>query len=1265
MDALSNRGGIRGERAQGVIKMLKGEEAPTDETISDAYEIASIAVSDLEEIITEKPDWADVPEAKRKLKAVEAVVAKLENIDLSAQEDASPEPSLTEPSSVPDRSLPEPSLEDSFPVVRNESVRDIDPDLLANNANLVEIVDAIRTAIQSPRVGEYYETNEVETEDENGKVFVITTPGGKRRWEISKATDGSVKFTFADGQGYVTDYQGLPTDPVARAASAASAMWDEEDLKNPKSVNDRSTEPGVNPDTSLPEPSYDPSFPFGRPDEKQAKDANLSFIEDAIRETIERPIGGGYFETDATITEDSNGEVVLITEVGGKRRWEISKANDGSIKYDFSDGEGYTSSYQGSPTDTVQVAANAAAAEWAASDAAKAQPTPQESAAEPTNSGEISIPKAPRVSYLYESDPGTVEEKLTKAIQDGSSVVFMYDGAERVVTPVRIETNDNTGNKLLSGVEDLKDGKPTGSPKKYNLDKIEQNRGPDGGGGGGTTPPEPGPETPPDGETGDSTPQDEELTGKFSELDKYGQLGQDYIKPVADLVNAAKRAEANGDTDRAKDLLSRAETELAEWQGVLNNKDREGNGKNNSTEAPAGGDSGPVQAPGGGSSRSGGTSGQGGPGETGERNPEELSYTPVSFREVNTPGATRELVDGVIFTVNDYGRVALTGNTYPNRADIKSQQFVWDRAAKSWVFSGDSPAQALLALSNLQELISQKDNTDRKESAAPETDVRAQVIELDWGSIDGAFRPENLKAAQSIEEIPEQDDPWGMPSPPEPGSPEDRSSDMYRAFKDYVDGLLGEPSYTRDYEIFSPGDGLLIIAVKKTASQANISWDREAQGYKVEFTKDDIAKEQIFADIDEAGLYAIDSLEAARKNNNDVSSPETSENSSQRLAANNESPESLGLPETPDYDRLGAQDAATILLQQFPDIARPEGIKKLFPGRKRIYEGNGITIRKIAKRGGAGNVAGGINADLSFIVEIPRTTSDGKKEVRKFFLKYDYQQNALAELITPRLIKAAGLRTPEVSPLTSAIYDESYEVGWFGGDQFGFIQTWGEGYEGEQVFGNLNTDARARGRVAGAQELQSEVEKAFSNQQTKDNLAKEFARMLVANILGLRRDTHEENWSVSRDASGSLRIIPIDNGLAGPASDRLNAESYIGTYSATRPGVFLDAYLKEYPEMEDEIASEIQDWFTNLQKWLESDGRNQFGSGGISGKDLGKRMQTYQRILREYQDMTPEEFWSRIRSQITYAGQGRTTDLAAFLRNIYERPSDGWYGELS
>ena len=84
-----------------------------------------------------------------------------------------------------------------------------------------------------------------------------------------------------------------------------------------------------------------------------------------------------------------------------------------------------------------------------------------------------------------------------------------------------------------------------------------------------------------------------------------------------------------------------------------------------------------------------------------------------------------------------------------------------------------------------------------------------------------------------------------------------------------------------------------------------------------------------------------------------------------------------------------------------------------------------------------------------------------------------------------------------------------------------------------------------------------------------------------------------------------------------------------------------------------------------LQKWLESDGRNQFGSGGISGKDLGKRMQTYQRILREYQDMTPEEFWSRIRSQITYAGQGRTTDLAAFLRNIYERPSDGWYGELS
>ena len=229
------------------------------------------------------------------------------------------------------------------------------------------------------------------------------------------------------------------------------------------------------------------------------------------------------------------------------------------------------------------------------------------------------------------------------------------------------------------------------------------------------------------------------------------------------------------------------------------------------------------------------------------------------------------------------------------------------------------------------------------------------------------------------------------------------------------------------------------------------------------------------------------------------------------------------------------------------------------------------------------------------------------------------------------------------------------------GTELGFIQTWGEGLDGEQVFGNLNTDGRARGRLGGAQELQSELEKAFSDKQTKDKLAKEFAGVLVSNIIGFRQDTHEENWAVTRDADGNLKILPIDNGLSGqaPLVDRL--DDFFSVYARTTPGRFLASYLEENPEMEDEISGVVQDWFTNLQKWLESEGRNQFGSGGISGKELGRRAEAYKKLAEKLADMTPEDFWLSIVEEFRVFS---SPSMSAMLRKIYEDPSYGWYGEF-
>ena len=71
----------RGPRAQALLRMLKGEDAPTADTLDDAFTVINTVLSEIQDIIENKPDWADIPAAKRQKKSLDALVSKLESID--------------------------------------------------------------------------------------------------------------------------------------------------------------------------------------------------------------------------------------------------------------------------------------------------------------------------------------------------------------------------------------------------------------------------------------------------------------------------------------------------------------------------------------------------------------------------------------------------------------------------------------------------------------------------------------------------------------------------------------------------------------------------------------------------------------------------------------------------------------------------------------------------------------------------------------------------------------------------------------------------------------------------------------------------------------------------------------------------------------------------------------------------------------------------------------------------------------------------------
>jgi hypothetical protein len=92
-------------------------------------------------------------------------------------------------------------------------------------------------------------------------------------------------------------------------------------------------------------------------------------------------------------------------------------------------------------------------------------------------------------------------------------------------------------------------------------------------------------------------------------------------------------------------------------------------------------------------------------------------------------------------------------------------------------------------------------------------------------------------------------------------------------FERYVDGLEGQQNIKDllqdQYDIARfDEDGILYIGDKNNNNQANIVWDEDAQGYRVEFRPLSLAAPAdgyvVYADIKEAGDYAVEILDNAR-----------------------------------------------------------------------------------------------------------------------------------------------------------------------------------------------------------------------------------------------------------------------------------------------------------------------------------------------------------------------------------------------------------------
>ena len=123
-----------------------------------------------------------------------------------------------------------------------------------------------------------------------------------------------------------------------------------------------------------------------------------------------------------------------------------------------------------------------------------------------------------------------------------------------------------------------------------------------------------------------------------------------------------------------------------------------------------------------------------------------------------------------------------------------------------------------------------------------------------------AADPEGIKKNYTLDLIQKLDKPVEAPPIPEP-----LPLDKFEDFDNYVEVLVANPDYKNDYDIVKfGGDGVVFIQDKENKNQANIIWDEEAQGYKVSFNRSDLAEDVVFADIEEAGQYAIDNLEKER-----------------------------------------------------------------------------------------------------------------------------------------------------------------------------------------------------------------------------------------------------------------------------------------------------------------------------------------------------------------------------------------------------------------
>lgn len=203
-------------------------------------------------------------------------------------------------------------------------------------------------------------------------------------------------------------------------------------------------------------------------------------------------------------------------------------------------------------------------------------------------------------------------------------------------------------------------------------------------------------------------------------------------------------------------------------------------------------------------------------------------------------------------------------------------------------------------------------------------------------------------------------------------SKEREDVDKFKDFKEYVEGLMNEPEFQKDYDMNTfGGEGILRIQDKKSKNQSNIKWDEDAQGYRVttrllivkKNQRSNLGEEQVFADIEEAGQYALDTLDEARTGQ----APEGDENLP--VIENDKAPAADG----DAFDKLDDGNAIADLLGELgaklPKFRNTRGEKNARWARRYIDEAAAeFRTRPIDKAG-----ISELNQALSYAVRIPGT----------------------------------------------------------------------------------------------------------------------------------------------------------------------------------------------------------------------------------------------------------------------------------------------------